>query len=350
MRFAQIAVFEGHGRPIRIATHPLPERLDEGEVLVAISLATVCGSDLHTLEGRRNEPVPSVLGHEAVGRIAAMGPGRPGWRLGERVTWTLADSCGCCRPCSEWDLPQKCDRLFKYGHAALSDGSGLNGCYASHIILRRGTEVVRLPDGIVDAMAAPVNCALATMIAAVETLPSTCRTVVVQGAGLLGLYGCALLRARGVPRVVLVDLNASRLALAKAFGGEAVEGSALGCVPPGGADAVFEVAGTSSVIPEGMRLLRPGGHYVWVGMVHPESRLELTGKSVIRKCLQIRGIHNYAPRHLRAAVAFLAETQSAYPWNRLVSPPLPLTRLEDAVRLARTGMWARVGVVPDFVS
>src|SRR5690606_8004475 len=99
----------------------LPKELAPGDVLVGISLATVCGSDLHTIAGRRAEPTPCVLGHEAVGIIVASA--RPGFAEGQRVTWSLADHCGRCPACTEWKLPQKCARLFKYGHAALADGS-----------------------------------------------------------------------------------------------------------------------------------------------------------------------------------------------------------------------------------
>lgn len=71
---------------------------------------------------------------------------------GDRITWTIADSCGHCLLCTAFGLPQKCDHLFKYGHAAVDDGTGLNGCYASHIVLwSSGTHIVRVPDELLDA-------------------------------------------------------------------------------------------------------------------------------------------------------------------------------------------------------
>lgn len=344
---AHRAIFRGPRLPFEVEEHPLPAALQPGELLVALRWATVCGSDLHTADGRRQEPVPSVLGHEGVGDVVAVGPGRADAVVGNRVTWTLADSCGVCPACTEWDLPQKCTRLFKYGHAALSDGTGWNGCYASHVLLRPGTAVVRVPEGLPAAWVAPANCALATMVAAVEGLPAGSRCAVVQGAGLLGLYGGLLLRAGGVGRVVMVDVDPGRVALAEAFGLEAATGSAAGLLREGSVDAVFEVTGNAAVVAEGVRLLRPGGTYTWVGMVHPDTRLELTGETVIRRCLRIRGVHNYAPRHLRGAVAFLESHRDAYPWDRLVSPPFALRDLGRAFDLARSGRWARVSVVPE---
>ncbi len=346
MTTARFAIFNGPGQPFTFGEMPLPASCGPGELQVAISLATICGSDLHTVEGRRQEPTPCVLGHEAVGRVIAAGAGRDPALVGARITWTLADSCGQCAPCAEWNLPQKCERLFKYGHAALTEGAGPHGCYSTHVTLRPGTAVFTLPDVVSDELAAPANCALATMVGATESLPVPCRLAVIQGAGMLGLYGAALLRAKGVERVIVVDTNPSRLDLIPDFGGEPAYLSAAELAPTGGVDAIFETAGVSSVVPEGIRLLRPGGHYALIGMVHPNTALELTGEAIVRRCLTIRGYHNYAPRHLEQAVKFLREHRDAHPWKRLVSPSFPLKRLDEAFAAARSQRWARVSVQP----
>jgi hypothetical protein len=81
-------------------------------------------------------------------------------------------------------------------------------------------------------------------------------------------------------------------------------------------------------------------------MVHPETRLDLTGEAVIRRCLTIRGFHNYAPRHLATSLDFLAKAGRTLPFDRLVSPPLPLASLEEAFALTRTRRWQRVAVAP----
>ena len=143
-----LQVFERTGAPFASQQREFDGAADlgDGEVLVRIDLATICGSDLHTIDGTRQEKTPCVLGHEAVGTVVAS-RGRAGPSVGDRVTWTIADSCGQCAPCVDHDLPQKCERLFKYGHSALTNGSGLNGCYASHVVLRAGTHIVPLPDG-----------------------------------------------------------------------------------------------------------------------------------------------------------------------------------------------------------
>lgn len=335
---ARAAIFDCAGQPFRMAELALPDVLNAGQVLVEISLATICGSDLHTHSGKRNEPTPCVLGHEGVGRVILAGAGREGW-VGKRVTWSSADSCGHCVSCTEWNLPQKCERVFKYGHARVNEASGLHGTYASHIVLRAGTHLVEVSVRVPDAVAASINCSLATMANVTEHLPSPCHVAIVQGAGLLGLHGCALLRSAGVGRVIVVDTDEARLARVADFGGEPMRSEAL---PSKLADVVIEAAGVPSIVSEGLRLLRPGGHYLFVGMVHPDSALQITGEAIIRGCVSVLGFHNYAPRHLDRATAFLID--SSAPWASLVSAPLPLASLEEGFALAASRRWARVAI------
>lgn len=345
MNRVRLAIHHGPGLPFELRTLEKP-RLAEGELLVEISLATVCGSDLHTLDGRRSAPAPCVLGHEAVGRVVDLSHGVDPSLLGQRVTWSIASSCGSCQPCRHWALPQKCEQLFKYGHAALDDGSGLNGCYASHSVLRPGTFVLPIPDSLPDSVVAPVNCALATMVAALEPFSIAGHLAVIQGAGLLGLYGCALLKQAGWDRVVVVDKNPGRLELVPRFGGEPAHISARSIADSSSADLVMELTGSPAVIKEGVDLLRPGGHYALVGMVHPDSLLNLTGETIIRKCLTLRGTHNYAPKHLLAAARFLESQQRAFPWEQLVAPALPLESIDDVISLAKSGAWTRAAIRP----
>ena len=348
MSSASAIIFDGPGRPLRRAELPLPDP-GPGQLLVAICRATLCGSDLHTLSGRRPAPTPCILGHEAVGQVTAAGPGRTDAAVGSLITWTLADSCGTCTYCTDYGLPEKCRVLFKYGHAGLDDGHGLNGCYASHILLRPGTHIVPLDAALDEGVAAPANCALATMVNALSDLPSQTTTVVLQGAGLLGIYGCALLHQRGIERIFCIDIEPARLEQVGRFGGIPIDGRSEREMARIGreVDAVVEVAGVPELVPPGLDLLRPGGLYLFVGLVHPASQLDLTGEQIIRKCLTIRGVHNYGPRHLDQAVAFLQQTAQRYPYASLVSPPLPLDRLDQAFDLARQRTYHRVSVQPE---
>jgi alcohol dehydrogenase len=99
-------VFDGPGRPLRLVLFPRPA-LGPGEALVRVRLCTLCGSDLHTFFGRRTEPTPAVLGHEMVGEVEELGPGEAlvdldgeSLRIGDRVVWSVAISCGRCFFCA----------------------------------------------------------------------------------------------------------------------------------------------------------------------------------------------------------------------------------------------------------
>eukprot|EP00744_Colponema_vietnamica_P015081 GILI01021121.1.p1 GENE.GILI01021121.1~~GILI01021121.1.p1 ORF type:complete len:384 (-),score=108.13 GILI01021121.1:357-1508(-) len=354
---ATVQVFQGPNQPFQLSQVPLPAKLNDGEVLVKISLATVCGSDLHTVSGTRSQGTPAVLGHEAVGVVVESA--RSGVREGDRVTWTLADSCGRCMVCDSHHLPQKCPTLFKYGHSGLlTDASGLHGCYASHILLRPGTSIVNVPSSLSDRVVAPVNCALSTVMSVLSQVPrENCNSVVVQGAGLLGVYTVSVLKSMGVTNIICTDINAARLAQVAKFGAvtlntgnlsneqvkEAVTKKCGGLV-----DAVVEVAGVPDVVPQGISLLRHGGRYVLAGMVHPKSQLNITGEQLIRKCISLIGVHNYAAWDLKHAVEFLATHGSEYPFEDIVSPPLPLSSLNHAFALAKSQQWARVSVDPSL--
>jgi len=180
------------------------------------------------------------------------------------------------------------------------------------------------------------------------------RTALVQGAGLLGIYACALLKTRGFQTVFCSDVNPLRLNLAEKFGAHPLDGSPermserllkIRSAAPDGADLVVEVAGSSSLIPEGLQALRFGGHYAFVGMVHPKTSLEgITGEQIVRKCVTIRGTHNYAPKHLDDAVDFLVRHGRDYPFEELVSPPFALKDLARAVEEAQSSRWVRVSI------
>src|SRR5262249_10496086 len=141
---ARAALFTGFGEPLELVRFPTPEPRG-AEVLVRIACCTLCRSDLHTHIGRRNEPTPTVLGHEIVGRIEAFGPeavrvdaaGTPA-AVGTRVTWAIAVGCGKCFFCAD-DLPQKCERPYKYGHVRAVRDLPLGGGLADYTVLVPGT-------------------------------------------------------------------------------------------------------------------------------------------------------------------------------------------------------------------
>ena len=341
-------LFQGSGKGHQLFKTKLKPTLHEGEVLVRMTLATICGSDMHTYQGRRASHIPSVLGHEGVGIVEAVGEGRDQTLIGKRVTWTLTDTCGCCKPCTVWDIPQKCESLFKYGHAPLDDGMGLNGCFSSHIMLRAGTHIVPLPDALPDSYAVPANCALSTMVAVVEPIlkqKTKPQRILIQGAGLLGLYGASLLHHHGIPEILITDIVQERLDLAGKFGAKPILSRDLDNIKTHSFDAIIEVAGVSHIISDGIQHLRPGGMYIWAGMVHDRTPLDILGVDIVKGCHTVIGIHNYAARHLEEGIEFLMQTSQQFPWDCLISDPLPLEKLDEGFELTLSQKYHRVAIV-----
>ena len=194
----KVVLFMGVGEPLEEAEFPLPEELEPGAVLVRTSIATVCGSDMHSWRGRRPFPTPSVLGHEGIGVIERLGRGvtadAAGSPLseGDRITWSIMASCGSCYYCRMTDLPQKCRNLFKYGHDRSDVPPYFMGTFGEYVYLRPGTGLFKVPDDMTDEEASPLMCAAATVAGGLDRIGMCAGdTVVIQGAGMLGLYAAA---------------------------------------------------------------------------------------------------------------------------------------------------------------
>ena len=360
------AIFEKPNAPMRLAELPLPRELPPGAALCRVRLSTICGSDLHTTLGRRIEPAPSILGHESVGEVLAVGEGAAYWdgaplEIGGRVSWTIMASCGACRFCAR-GLPQKCVSLLKYGHSHLDVWPGLTGGYAEYIYLFPGTGIFAVPAALDDALVAPANCALATVICGIETIGGIApgESVLICGAGLLGIYLAALAKEAGAGLVKVADNDAVRAEAARRFGAdavfaqstepEAVAAWARETAGGDGVDVAFEVCGDPRAATAALDTLRIGGRLLVAGLVTPGSGFVIDGNMLTRRYLAIRGIHNYHPAHLGKGLAFLAATADKYPYASLVSPVLELGEIQRAFGLAEQRVSVRVGVRCDAQS
>jgi putative phosphonate catabolism associated alcohol dehydrogenase len=296
--------------------------LNEGETLVRIRLATICGSDLHTVTGRRPAPCPSVLGHEAVGDVVAVGEGASAER-GQRVIWSVTVSCGACPRCRS-GRTAKCTAVRKTGHEPFDGDWPLSGSYAEHIVLPRGTTIAVVPSRMPDAVAAPAACATATVMATLEAAGRLDgKRVLIAGAGMLGLTAVAACLEAGA-RVQVVDNHPDRLALATEFGAH-TDGD-------GPVDVAIDYTGSTDAVGVALDRLDIGGVLVLAGSVLPGPSLPVDPEAVVRGWLTITGVHNYEPRHLLQAVRFLDRTLDRHPWHQLVTEPVPLADLSAALR------------------
>lgn len=352
-------VYSGvHGK-LELRELPIPA-LDPNQAIVRVTACTLCGSDLHSLHGRRQVPIPTVLGHEIVGEIIEMGELFPRkdmqnkpLHLGDQITWAIVANCGSCFYCLR-GLEQKCERASKYGHMGFDSRHELSGGLAEYCVLAAGTHTVKLPDGAMLEVFTPASCATATVMAAFDAIssPPTLEShVAIIGAGMLGLTACAVAKSRGWNRIVVIDPVPSKREMAVRFGAtHAYSPEDWAAATAGGrrygCDAVIELSGAQPMIVPAIESLRIGGELVLVGAVFPVPPISLLPEQVIRRQLTLRGIHNYRPEHLRTAIAFLTEFGSDFPFRELVGTWHSLTEVEALVQEGLTNNVVRVGVRP----
>ncbi|MGO4301430.1 alcohol dehydrogenase catalytic domain-containing protein [Leifsonia sp. RAF41] len=354
---ATAMVWPGDGRAHEAVAVP-GVRLAPGDVLAEVELATVCGSDIHTVLGQQQAQAPLVLGHEQVGRVVALGRGgaktTDGHRvaLGERIVWSVAVPCGRCVRCRR-GLPQKCVNLQKYGHERMRRGWELSGGFATHTHILDGTPIVRVPDDVPAEVLAPASCSTASVAAALEAasviVPLDGALVLIAGAGMLGLTATAMATDAG-SRVVVSDPLPDRREAALAFGAAAVaDPTSLPAVlakaggRAGAPTIALELSGDPAAVRALLGAVDVGGVLVLVGSVATGPELGVAPEQLVRNLLTIRGVHNYAPRHLEQAVRFLADAWQRYPFAAQVGATFPLAEVDRALA---TRSHPRVAVRP----
>jgi len=355
--FGRLAVYDLPNGPFRLAEYPLRAPAAD-EVLVRVRMSTICRSDIHSYQGHRPSPCPGLLGHEIVGTIAALGSSvtrdlrEQPLAIGDRITWSEYFVPGRNYYREVLDLPQKSPGVDKYGHMSADTPPHHHGGFAEYCYIRPDSWILRLPDVLSDEEATPINCGVATMCAAIEAAEIRLGdTVIIQGLGLLGVYGAALAKARGASRVIGIDGVASRRELALRFGVNVAvdpENEAKNelAALAGQADVVIEVCGDPAVIPAGMDMLRIGGRYVLAGVVNPDAMVTLDANRIVRKYLTLTGVHNYHPRHLIQALEFIVSNRQRYPFHDLVDGKYRLAEIGVAMADAASRRVLRAAIIP----
>ena len=291
-------LYHGPG-DLRVEDVPRPEP-GPGDVLVQVEVALTDGTDAKAF--RRGHPlllseVPSPFGHEFCGIDVA---------TGRRVVAANSAPCGECPPCRRGE-ETLCERLQPF----------LNGAYAEYLLVPAriaGRNLLPVPPGLAPEVAAMVE-PLACCLRGIERAGVQAgQTVAVLGPGPIGLMLCAAAKDAG-GRVVAVGGRPGRLELAREFGAEPGDGQ--------GADAVVEAVGTAEAWDDALELVRPGGTVVFFG----GRELAVDTFRLHYEELTLRGAFHHTPRHVRAALAFLAS--GAYPWEQLVTHRVGLEQVAD---------------------
>lgn len=327
--------------------YPLPDP-EPGEVLLETVRANVCGSEIHIWRGYHPVVVPGCcMGHEGVGRVLRRGTGADrdfaGNPLseGDLVTATYFQMCRRCPECNrgDWNL---CRNGYQWWGSQADADPHFHGTWGTHYYVHRDMYLFKLPQGVSPRAASSANCAISQMVYSVHV--SGVRegeTILIQGAGGLGLCAAAAARERGA-RVVVSDFAPGRLEAASRFGAHEVlnltgietEADRLDAVMAacGGAkpDVAIEVTGVPAVFAEGVKLVRPGGRFVSVGNITVGKFTEFDPGLFTRSGVSILSAIRYHPFFLGRTLEFIGR-HPQYPWESLIDADYPLEQAGQAL-------------------
>ncbi|HJW13291.1 MAG TPA: alcohol dehydrogenase catalytic domain-containing protein [Thermoanaerobaculia bacterium] len=327
--FVQTAIGEYEEREI-----PAP-RAAPGEVVLRVRAAVTCGTDVKLLtRGHPRIALPVTMGHEACGEIADVGEGVRGFRVGERVVPAISGPCGACEDCRGGRT-----NLCAAAHADRAWGAFAEFLRVPAAVVR--TSLHRVPEGLADEIAAfldPVASVLHGWNRLGAPAPAT---ILIYGAGALGLLWAASARARGV-RATLAGRGAARLETAGSYGAEVVDVDRR--TAPAGADAAVDCTGDPRVWELLPSLVRPGGRVLLFGGCAPGATVAWDAARLHYSEISLIGSFHSTPEEGRAAMAALAS--AAMDPRRLVTASGPLSELPRFLEAQRRGEGIRYAVRP----
>ncbi|GAB3264042.1 zinc-binding dehydrogenase [Arthrobacter pigmenti] len=365
---SRAAVLPAFEAPLEIQSFDVPEPAANSAV-VDVEFAGVCGTDVHIQNGRMPIHAPVVLGHETVGRVAALGEGMTHDVLGEplevgdAVAWQNSIACGRCTYCLVEQEPTLCtgSRLI-YGMNQPADAfPQLSGGWAEKMYLQPGTIMVKLPEGITPRDVIPLGCAGPTAVHGVlhEVQINFGDTVVVQGSGPVGVAAAIYAQLSGARRVILVGGPAVRLEAAANLGvgheyfdvtdgGDTEERiSAVKALTPQGlgADVVIECAGIPSAVAEGIEMCRPAGQYCVIGQYTDHGTTPINPHYITRKQLRMHGSWGFSPQHYIRYIQSLPRLLEQFDLASLLTE-YPLTAVNSALEDVKAGRVMKAVLLP----
>lgn len=326
-RLTRSFVLERPNEPLREESLVLSEPCEE-EVLVEVAACGVCHTDLHVMKDEVRFPTPAVLGHEVSGIVRSVGPRVEHLHSGDRVVCSFIMPCGECRHCVD-GLEDICENFFVFNrlNGTLYDGTTRihrqngdpvsmysMGGHATHCVVP-SRAVFPLPDEVPLSEAALLGCSLFTAYGAVRSVAEVTEgeTVAVVAAGGIGLSIIHLARAFGAKRVIAIDIDDEKLALAAEFGATDVINSAttdpMDAVKSRfgrGVDVAFEALGSQPTVKLAVSLLDDGGRAVLAGIAPVGHTMDIDITQLVRRKLRILGSFGASASRAMPAVIDLA--------------------------------------------
>jgi L-iditol 2-dehydrogenase len=312
---------------IRIEERPVPTP-GTREVLVEVASVGICGSDVHYYEhgriGSRVVTEPLVLGHEASGRVVALGPGASRHRAGDRVCIEPGVPCGRCRECRAGHYNLCPDMRFL-------GTPPVDGSLTNYVAVPEDF-AFGLPPSISDEAGALIEPLAVAVWACGKARISAGHRVLVTGAGPIGLLVAQTARALGATEVAITDVSPARLASARRFGFEqAIDVTRTSPRDMGlEVDALIECSGRGAALQDAISVLRPAGVVVLVGM--GEDQISLPLELIQQRELWVTGTFRYAGVY-PAAIALAA--QGRVDLEAMVTGRFGLDQVDAALRSSR---------------
>ena len=262
------------------------------EVLIRVQACGICGSDVHGYDGSTGRRIPPlVMGHEAAGVIADLGPSVTGFHIGQRVTFDSTLSCGQCFFCTRGQI-NLCDARQVLG---VSCGDYRRAGAFAEFVSVPARILYPLPDSLAFEKAALIE-AISVAVHAVDITPIRLNdTAVVVGTGMIGLLTLQAAKLAGCQRIIAVDVDDGRLQVAKNLGAtdtvhagqQDVAAAIKGLTSNRGADVAFECVGTSATVLSSIESTRKGGTVTLVGNISP--KIEVPLQSIVTRQIRLQG-------------------------------------------------------------
>lgn len=345
----RVAVLKEYLKPLEIQEYEVPDP-ETGAIVVRITHAGICGSDMHTWRGdQMSRPLPASgrpMGHEGVGVVHSLGKGvdkdfsGETLKEGDRVVFASVFSCGRCLQCLNGNHNLCSKWRLNYGTTAGQYPYFVN-TYSDYYYLPMNHPIFKVPSQLKDEEVVSLNCAMGTVMQGLELANiSRGQTVVVQGAGGLGLYAIALAKDMGAECVIAIDGQQPRLSLAKELGADEIininevgspkerVGLVMEATHNKGADIVLELAGLGEIVQEGLDMLGTRGTYLEIGNIMRGRTAIIEPSSLMRK--RIIGTTMYRPALIPVMLDFLVRNHEILPLSKIISHKYRLADINNA--------------------
>ncbi len=349
---------------VAIREYEVPEPAP-GAAVLKVRRANICGSKVHIYHFRHPIIRECVLGHEFVGEISALGEGvetdyagNP-VGVGDRVIAPYFLTCRRCQACLRGDF-NLCQRAYTFWSNPSEEEPHFTGAFATHYYAHPDQYFYKVPASVPDEVVAGANCGLSQVLYGLqEGGLSMGDSLVVQGAGGLGLYAAAIAKDMGA-RVIVIEGIPKRIELARRFGAEEIVDMGEHATPEErvekvreltggyGADVVLEVTGVPTAFIEAVHLARPGGKVVEIGNVSvgEEHEVPLAPGLITRKNLRVQGFVRYQPWYLHRSLRSLERKHRDHPFDELTDREYALEDVGEAIEREEAKQVARPAVVP----